>query len=428
MWCGSFYHAMKSLGISPVIGSQRLSNKWNAYILFLVWPFFSLVYAVLNYRSPWAKNVAWFFSGFFGYTFVISNEGMDANRYRSRLIELHASDLSFLDFLSGVYSGIYGRGDYLEPTLRYLVALFTDDYRVLFAIFGLVIGYFFSRNIWFLIEESQGKIKAIALPFLIMFIFLVPFWLINGFRFWTASHIFVYAVIQLLYYKNTKVGLICLFFAVFTHVAFLVPLGILIAYILMPKNAWFFLLFLLVSILFLQLELSFFINLIPKSIMSDEFPVVANYLNEEYAFTRKLEVQDLKWYAKYRNVPIYIYTLLSSLVFLGFRVKMTNNQGWAHIHYFGILLFSFVGVLNVIPSAARFFSVAYLFIFGAYFLMVQNVKMNTFSQWLFLSSFIFFLLPIAIQIRIGMDFMGPGTLIFNPLFSWALENTYAFKS
>ncbi|MBK8502220.1 MAG: hypothetical protein IPL46_08435 [Saprospiraceae bacterium] len=97
---------------------QLLNNRWSAYLLFLIWPFFSVIYAVVNYRSPWAKNIIWLFSGFFGFTFVISNEGMDANSYRSYLEYLYESDITFSEYFVGVYQGIYSRGDYLEPAIR----------------------------------------------------------------------------------------------------------------------------------------------------------------------------------------------------------------------------------------------------------------------------------------------------------------------
>jgi hypothetical protein len=144
------------------------SSKWNAYMLFILWPFLSVIYAIVNYRSKWAKNIIWFFCCFFGYTFVISNEGMDANRYRDFLVELHTSEISFGDYFHGVYNGDIGRGDYLEPTIRYIVSRFSDDYRILYAIFGFIMGYFYSRNIWFLLDEVSDRIKPYAIPFLVM--------------------------------------------------------------------------------------------------------------------------------------------------------------------------------------------------------------------------------------------------------------------
>jgi len=71
-----------------------------AYATAVVWPFFALVFAMINYRSVFSKNVLWFFCAFFGYTFIISNPEMDANRYKTFLERSYAkNDMPYFDAL-----------------------------------------------------------------------------------------------------------------------------------------------------------------------------------------------------------------------------------------------------------------------------------------------------------------------------------------
>ncbi|MBK8502219.1 MAG: hypothetical protein IPL46_08430 [Saprospiraceae bacterium] len=286
-------------------------------------------------------------------------------------------------------------------------------------------GYFYSRNIWFLIDEAKGPIKTAALPFLLLFIFLVPFWLINGFRFWTATHMFIYGVIYLFYLKKSKIGALALILSALTHIAFLLPCGIVIGYFFIPKNGWLFIFILLISILFLRVDLIFFINMIPTSLIEGQLPVLTNYLNEGYAEGRAVQVESLNWYAKYKDLPLYIYAISTIVILVVYKIRMTQNKGWLDIFYFGVLLFSVTTILDVIPSAGRLFSVAYLFIFAAFFLLVQREELNASLQWYFILGYFVIALPIAIQIRISMDFIGPNTLLYNPLFAWLLGNEYA---
>jgi hypothetical protein len=406
--------------------TRAKNNVWFAFTSFLVWPFFSLVYAIANWRSPWAKNIVWLFCGFFGFTFVISSEGMDANRYRDSLIQLHNSSIGLRDYFIGVKEGVYGRGDYLEPMIRYMVSFFTDDYRVLFMIFGLVMGYFYSRNIWTLLEATGGRIKPYAYPLLGLLIFLVPFWQINGFRFWTATHIFLYAVFQLYYHGNYKRALTFLVLTILTHVSFLLPVTLLVAFHLVPKKNWFFIGIFLSSLFLVNLSLPFLVSLIPETMEGPAVDLVRSYTHEGYVAQRSGATQNLRWYVKYQSVPVYFYTILISIILLIGERKFLKAQGIRMLLYSGILIFSMTNILKVIPSSGRFYTTAYFLIFAALFFMAHQYQRSRAVQGLLWLSTLCVLLPIAVQVRIGMMFLGPGTVFYSPFFAWALENYYVF--
>lgn len=397
------------------------NNIFHAYATFIVWPVLSLVYAIVNWRSKWSKNIIWLFCGFYGYTFTISSEGFDASRYRDSLVHLHNSDISFGEYFRKVSDGEYGRGDYLEPLIRYLVSIFTDNYHVLFLIFGLVMGFFYSRNIWTLLEIVGRRLKHHGFPVLMMFVFLVPIWLINGFRFWTATHIFLYGVFQLFNYRNYLAGILMFVLSVFTHVAFLLPVSVLAVFHLIPERNWFFVGFILSSLLLVNFDLGFFLNLIPQKLNNPIVELARGYLQEEYVSKRLGETEKLHWYIRYRSLPLYLYTIFISIYLLLLGKIHLVSRNVQRLLYFGILMFGITNIINIIPSVGRFYSVSFFAILAALFFIIQKYKTSRFLQHIFWSAAIFVLLPLVVEFRIGLIFISLETLVYNPLVAWIMN-------
>src|SRR5699024_1226601 len=89
--------------------------------------------------------------------------------------------------------------DILRTIIALAVSRFTASQSVLTLVYGIIFGFFFSRNMWFVLERFKGKIRLITILLFCCFFLVIPIWDINGFRFWTAAHIFVYGVLQFLF-------------------------------------------------------------------------------------------------------------------------------------------------------------------------------------------------------------------------------------
>ena len=61
---------------------SNISSNQTLIILFVLNPVIALIVAIRNFRLSSAKNVVWFFVGFFGLTMVISHQNFDAERYQ----------------------------------------------------------------------------------------------------------------------------------------------------------------------------------------------------------------------------------------------------------------------------------------------------------------------------------------------------------
>ncbi len=145
--------------IIPMKGTKvnRLNHD-GIYLFFIFWPFGTLLYAIKNYREVWARNIAWLYTAYFGFTFVIPSSGADASRYAGALRMMSGSSFGLKDLFSSYMSEDSGVLDIAQRLVTFIVAKFTVDYRFLFAVFGVFMGYFLSRIIWYLTDRAPGKL------------------------------------------------------------------------------------------------------------------------------------------------------------------------------------------------------------------------------------------------------------------------------
>ena len=186
---------------------KSTNQKQNLYslIIFLIWPFVSFILAFRHYDKTWAKNIVWLFVIFYGYSFVIIHAEADGIDYKLNFISNVNNQRSFSEFATILYNEETQKLDLLEPLISYWLSFFTTDYRMLFAMFGLIFGYFYSRNIWYLLERVSGSITKHSIVFILCFALLNSFWNINGFRFNTALHICLFGLLPFLYEGKKKI-------------------------------------------------------------------------------------------------------------------------------------------------------------------------------------------------------------------------------
>jgi hypothetical protein len=399
------------------INSTIKANRITTYLVFLLWPFLSLILAIFNFRYGYAKNIVWLFCAFFGYTFIVSNEEMDAARYRDNLIQLHERRLEpFDEIFFGYYDkGIYSATEVYGQFLTLAVSRFTNDFRIFYCIIGLVFGYFFSRNIFFVLQHFQRKkLAIITITLLTAFVFIVPFWSINGYRFYTATHIFVFAVLHILTFKKYRYLFIA-FLAPLTHFSFVLPLVCLLIFLFFQQFTWVYVSLLVVSI--------FFANLDPKVIndnagLAPEFmqAKVTGYTAKRFVNNAQANISGSNWY-----VMGHLYALYSSMYLLiGYmivkRKKYLSNSRLKSLFNFGVFLFAIANFVSSVPSMERFMAVAALVLLASFLSLIQGYK----DYDLQLNRLIYLVAPllflfIVVEVRVGMDFVGLNTLLLNPM-------------
>lgn len=392
-------------------------NRIYAYVVFLVWPFLSAIMAVFNYRAAYAKNIVWLFCAFFGYTFIISDGEMDANRYKRWLVEMHKrADEPYARLLVEPYKdkGIYAGTDVYSHLMTLTVSRFTDDFRFFFGLIGLVFGYFYSRNIFMVLAHIKEKRLVLLSALLLMTLFLlIPFWNINGYRFYTAAMVFLYGVLKIMLEKKYGYFWAALL-SPLVHFSFAVPVLTLLIYIIVGNRVWIYMLALAGSL--------FMVDLNPKTINenADLAPVfmqnkVKGYSSGDYIKYLQRIQTDMNWYVRGRMYAIQfcIYSMLMAALI--FRRKYLPDIRTQRLLAFGALLLAVANVVSSVPSMGRFFNIAAFVLVAAYMLMVQQRPEARIYRYLGYVYFVPVLIFAIVEIRIGFDFIGLNTLFLNPL-------------
>ena len=388
----------------------KLNPPFVTGALLLIWPFFGLVYGWINRRHVRFDNTIWIFSVFFGLAFTISSDIVDASRYAYWLESYHHSNYSYLELLRQVFSGLIGRGDYYEILVSITIAQFTANYKVLFAFFALVFGYFYSRSICMVLEKIKFSSPILLIPLILLLFFINPIWNVNGVRFYTAAQVFVFGFL-LLYVRGSKYGYLFILLSPLFHFSFLFLVSIFILGRLLATIGSILLIPLMLSAIFAftinPLEYLYFLENI-GGFLGDK---IFRYTHEEYIKNMSQQKTNAVWFIRYSEEGVKfvcLYTLTTILLFW----KQTKFNGYST--YLIVLLSMVVGVTfaQSIPSMSRFY-IPILFLVIALFLIIAydggNFKRK---QYLAVPIIPVSVLISIVSVRLGMAYYGP-TMFFS---------------
>lgn len=393
----------------------------NNFIFFLFSPFIGLIQAIKHYKESWAKNSVWLFVIFYGYT-MYQPEMMDSSRYVAKLQELYAAPpISWDVFVGNFYSEETGMVDIYQPLITYLLSLFTDNGKILLAVFGILFGYFYSRNIWLLLDHSKNQRMTKTMTVLIItFCCVVGFWNLNGVRMWTAAHIFFYGTFLLLVNGNKK-GAVIAALSVLVHFSFVLPVGVLLFFYFI-KIPW--------RILYLLFISSFFISSLNiesvrsklESIAPDFLlPRVKSYTNEDYIETISDLNDKVNWYVNYYSISInwYIMILFTIIYFSNAKFN-TFNKSFSNLFGFSLLFLSIGNITSLLPSGSRYLLVAQLFGITLLYFYYVLYDDRVFKKWAMLFSplLLFF---IIVSVRMSFGTVTLMTVLTNPILATFID-------
>lgn len=400
------------------------SNKDHWY-LFVVFPFLSGILAVKNYRASWAKNIIWAFFVFYGFTFGKSGEtstdttSADINRYVDEMKDLYEKDLSFTDIIT-----LYKNNDdidILRLTLAIGISRVTNSQQVLTAVYGLIFGFFFSRNIWFVLNRMRGKIKPVALLLLIAYILIDPIWNINGFRFYTAVQIFIYGLLPFLF-EGKKKGIFISSLSFLVHFAFLLPIGVLLLYFFLGNRTVIYFVFFVASIFTSGIKIAAVNEVIDENAPEALSERTATYRDEGRVEnfregTGFADTSNANWYVLY-YIKAINWSLIAFLIFLFFKrktIEQQNNNKLLNGLSFALLFWGVANIMNSLPSGSRFLTVAALSVLPVLILYVQNKPHEKYLSKIVMIASPALLFFIIVSIRVGFLTISVNTLISNPI-------------
>ena len=401
-----------------------MSSKTNperkfSLILFLIWPFFSIIYAIRNYRAIWAKDLVWFFVIFFGFTLTIiladSDEQSDGSRYRDKFVAMAGQQVNF-DNISVLFYDVDSQVlDVIETIVIFTVSRFTDNYHVLFAVFGLILGYFYSRNIWYLIDRAGKGITTENIPIILTFAFVVGFWEINGFRFWTATHIFLFGALPYLFEgKKSHLGFAIV--AVFMHFSFILPLLVLGFHIITGKRTSLYFVLFILTFFVKELNLTQLGEFLTANLPEIFLPRVKGYVNEGYASEMYEIYAKANWYVVFYQLALKwsIASLMAGIFFYG-KAFLKANKNFDSLFSFALLLYSVANIFSLVPSGGRFLALSNLFALAFIFFYIQYAPKTKTIKRLTSLAVPALLLYATVALRIGIQDMGILCIVGNPI-------------
>lgn len=400
------------------MSSFKNTNGKNSVLLFLVWPFFSLVYALRNYQALWAKNIAWLFVVFFGITMTVTDEGeatKDANRYRDNFTALASKQLGFSEVTSTLYNEEDQKLDVIEPVLVFLLSRITDSYHILFAVFGLIFGFFYSRNIWYLIERCNGRIAPFNILLLASFAFVVGFWEINGFRFWCATHIFLFGALPYLFEGKRKYLLFSVL-AGFMHFSYFLPVGVIAIYILAGNRTYLYFIMFIATFFVKELNITQVNELLTNNLPDIFQPKVKSYTNVDYVEGLSEGIAQVNWYVTMYTAALKwsVIVFLAAIFFIG-KNLWAGNKHFNNLFSFSLLMYSFANILSLLPSGGRFLLLANLFALAFIVLYVQYARPHKIFHRITQMAVPALLLFIIVSVRAAFDTMGVFSVLGNPI-------------
>lgn len=410
-------------------------NKDHWY-LFLVFPFLAAITAVKNFRTPWSKNLIWAFVVFFGFTFGIAEEvsrdggSVDIFRYGQELDEMYKNQSGFKEIIK-----IYQEGDdidILKTLISYVISRFTNSMQILTTVYAFIFGFFFSRNIWFVLQRLNGKLKPAVVLLIVAYILVDPFWNINGFRFHTAVQIFVYGLLPFLF-EGKKRGLLICSLTFLVHFSFVIPIAILATYIVLGNRTIIYFVFFLVSIVTSEVNLKSFNAFVEENAPASITKKTASYRSEGYVENfREAEAnperQNANILTQYWTKSLH-WPLMIMLIILFFKRKQLKRLNKYYINgmSFTFLVWGVANLLSSLPSGARFLAIACMSALPLVIFFIQNLdgeKILAQKVMIFSPSLLLF---IIVSIRAGFYFISVETILTNPFIAFFSEYSIALN-
>lgn len=381
-------------------------------IVTLLCPIVGLFYSLYHWRKFWAKNTFWLACMYMGAIQIFHPEGTtlgigaDGGRYALKLLHMHYMELTLRETVSFLFADNKSL-DLYQPILTYIISRFTANGHVLFFVFAFVFGFFYSRNIWYVLEKLEGRLGDWSWVLIAFYFLICPIWNINGVRMWTALHIFVYGAMPFVFEKDRSKLKWC-FLSLLVHFSFLFPVLILLLYVFVPKSVIkIYFIFYLATLFLKEIDLS-----VVRNFLLEYLPIVyedkiSGYTNEEYALKRTEEVAGLSLHVilseKITYWIIQVYIVMS---FFAIRKYLKENESIKRLFIFSLLIYGVSNIFALVPSGERFLVLSQMFMIPVFLFVIKKVPKNTYMKLLHPIFMILMLFVIVFYIRKGFDFYG----------------------
>lgn len=399
------------------------SDTYNryGYLSILIFPLSTLYLSLRDFRQPQARNLFWFFCVFLGMIHIYNPAGgttSDGADYANELTVLHDQHLTWEQY-SARFSEEEGKTiDFYQPVVTFFVSQMTSNAHILFAFYAFVFGFFYSRNVWTVLNFVNTKMNLTLFLILASLFLVCPIWSINGVRMWTAMHVFVYGALPL-FINGDRTKIVWCFLASIVHFSFMIPLALLLALVFfIPKNLHFLFVIYCITLFINSLNLDAVKDQLTSYLPSFMVPRVETYVDADYAASRSVALMD-------KNMISVMSAFISTnyvkvcmiLIYIKGQNAIKSDTVLRNLYQLSLVFLSFSNVSSLIPSGNRFATLSNFFFFAMltyYAISEKDPKtLNLFGK---VALFLF--IPLLLNLRIGTDYYGISLIISNPVTCW----------
>lgn len=404
-------------------------EKYLSYALAVLFPFAGLVYSLYNWQKPWSKNVFWIVCIYLGLIMILitgnglEDTGRDTARYVMWFQQISQSQTSLWDII-----GNYGQSerslDLYQPISAWLVSRFTNNSHILFAVYAFVFGFFYSRNVWYILDKHSNSYSRIAIIAITLLFLVCPIWKISAVRMWTAAQVFTFGLLPYLLEKD-KSRLIWVILTPLFHFSFLYITALSLLFIILlnrAKNldryiriaAIIFIATLFLDSLSLSSVESFLTNISPSGFANR----IVSYTDEDYAAVVQLSEDQRNWYVNASN------TILSwglAIIMISLIPKKNRSEyDIDSLLLYSFLIGSFANAVSSIPSGYRFSIIANMFSVPI-FLLYLFKKQTHIPKYIFVIA-LTLCIPLIVELRKAFDYYSI-SLFFGNFVTYGLFET-----
>lgn len=394
---------------------QEAVKKQNAVALlitFMVWPFGGLLYCIKFLRERIALNYIIAFFALYGYSLVYSLD-MDAHRYVLRFQKM--KDLPWAEIEATGYELYFN-------TIAFILSRFTDNSRLLFALLGLVYGYFFIQAAWILIQQLPEKLNLMINYFFAAFLLFIPIASLIGVRSHTAMFVFLYACLLVATSQERKWWhLILATLSITIHWSYIIPVAFF--WIFYFGRSAIFKAHILIAVSFLvryviPLDVSGFIELIGGDIEGK----YTAYTVDSYVDGRVEALTAVKTYVTLRGDIMFVFLFAVWLLHFLYRKKLPINYITERMYVLFALMVSMFNFLagNII-SYDRFQQVTNIVGLAYVFFFIKDCATPRMKQLVFFGSIIPFAINFWVNTRLTLDSINAFLLLGNGFYIWLTD-------
>lgn len=404
--------------------------------IFLIFPLLSFLIAIRNLKSRTNGVLFVVFCALFGYSFSFASDSADS--YRIALVFDAFNYKSFYDVYQLYLLG--GEPDVYQFLIYSITKSFTENPKVLFAIFGLIFGLFwyFSLRIF---KKEQRNNKGFYI-FLIYFIFLIlnPITNVNGARFNTAVWVFFLATTNIILYNNKRYYILLLC-APLVHFSFIFGVAIVVLFSFFKDLTYtskgvnkilyysFIASFAVSWILASNIiSFDFISNLIPSDSISGK---IDTYNSSEVSeiYEKRASNSPFLMVSNFFQMIIKTAFFFIIIYLKKFSNKQTNLGYKINVFFaFVMFYFSLAFIIGTMPSGNRFLMVGYIFcvlLMLLFFVKFRNTINNKYALALIpIFSFKFFFNVIFLSISITSHTIWYGNLFWLLYEGWGHNFIY----